>query len=288
MTDYQDVWYRSEDGLRLYARDYGHEAPRATLLCMHGLTRNSADFEDFCAALHADYRLIAVDQRGRGRSDYDPNKANYQPAVYVRDMATLLQHLGVERVVAVGTSMGGLMTMLMAATTPQVLQAAVLNDIGPVVEAAGIERIKGYVGKSAPVADWDAAAEACRAVNGDAFPDFAHADWLAFARRTCRETGDGRVELAYDAAIADSLTRDEGNTVPPDLWGLWDAMAPIPTLVVRGALSDLLSPETVAEMARRKPDLEAVTVPQRGHAPMLTEQTAMEAIRDFLARQRPA
>jgi len=285
MTDYREHWYTSFDGLRLYARDYPQAAPRATVLCMHGRSRNSADFEDLCATLHADgFRLIAVDQRGRGRSQYDPNPANYHPGTYVRDMFTLLAGLGLERVIAIGTSMGGLMTMIMAAMRPGLLQGAVLNDIGPVLESAGIERIKGYVGKTTPPRTWAEAAAQARVINGLAFPDYTDADWMRFARRTYREDADGAPVAAYDAAISRPLADAQETAVPPDLWAAFAALADVPTLVVRGALSDILSADCVREMRARKADLESVEVANRGHAPALDEPAAREAIRALLAR----
>jgi len=284
MSDYRDHWYRSHDGLELYARDYPHAAPRGTVLCLHGLTRNSSDFADLCPVLNADYRVIAVDQRGRGRSQYDPNPANYHPGSYVQDMFTLLGGLGLGQVIAIGTSMGGLMTMIMAAMRPGTFRGAVLNDIGPVIEAAGLDRIKGYVGKARAPRDWDDAAALMREVNGSAFPDYGDADWQRFARRTFRPGPDGTPEPAYDFAISQPLNSAQDAAVPPDLWPAFAALATTPTLVVRGALSDILSEACVAEMRARKPDLESVEVPQRGHAPMLDEPAALEAIQAFLAR----
>lgn len=283
MAEYDDIWYRSSDGLRLYAREYAHPAPRATVLCMHGLTRNSADFADLCTSLHGEYRLLAVDQRGRGRSDYDPNPANYTPIIYVRDMFTLLDQLGLDRVVAIGTSMGGVMSMFMAAMQPLRLQAVVLNDIGPVIDPVGLERIKAYVGLGDPVSSWDEAAAQARSTNGIVFPDWDDHHWLIFAKRLYRENEHGVPVLAYDPAIAQSLRQSGETALPLDLWPAFAALAPIPTLVIRGATSDILAPDCVAEMQRRKPDLATVDVPNRGHAPMLDEPVAIAAIRHLLS-----
>lgn len=281
MSGYADFWYES-DGLRLYARDYAHPAPRATVLCMHGLTRNSADFAELCAALQDDYRVIAVDQRGRGRSAYDPNPENYAPLVYVRDMFKLLDTLGIARVIAIGTSMGGLMSIVMAALQPARLSAVVLNDIGPIIDPAGLARIRAYVGKVPPVTSWAAAERQVRALNEHVFPDWQAMDWERFARKVYREDAAGVPKLAHDPAIADSI--QESATNPPvDLWPAYAALAGIPTLVIRGATSDILAPDCVAEMKRRKPDLVAVEVPNRGHAPMLDEPVARAALYEFLA-----
>ena len=283
MTDYREHWYTSEDGLRLFARDYAPPQPRATVLCMHGLTRNCADFADLCTTLRAEgFRLIALDQRGRGRSDYDPNPDNYQPGTYVRDTLRLLEGLGLPRVIAMGTSLGGLMTMIMAVLRPGLLQAAVLNDIGPIVESAGLERIKAYVGRSEPPRDWNEAAATARAINGLAFPDYTDADWLRFARRTFREGADGRPVPAYDAAIARPMANASDSAVPPDLWPAFAALRDVPTLVIRGALSDVLSRDCVAAMHARKPDLRSVEVVDRGHAPALDEPGALAAIKALL------
>ena len=279
MSTYSDIYYQSSDGLRLYARDYSHPEPRATVLCMHGLTRNSADFANICAALHDDYRLIAVDQRGRGLSEYDPDPVNYNARVYVRDMLTLLDHLGVNRVAAIGTSMGGVISMVLGATSPQRLRGVVLNDIGPAIDPAGLDRIRAYVGQLPPVSTWDQAAAQVHEMNASMFPDYGEADWLALARNGYRENEDGMPVPAYDPAVSESLRQ---SNVMVDLWPAFDAMSGLPMLVVRGATSDILAPECVAEMRQRRPDLTAVEVPNRGHAPMLDEAEAATAIRTFL------
>jgi pimeloyl-ACP methyl ester carboxylesterase len=281
MNEYSDYWYNSADGLRLYARDYGHSAPRATVLCMHGLTRNSADFAELCEALQADYRVIAVDQRGRGRSAYDSDPAHYSPLVYVRDMFTLLDSLVIPRVIAIGTSMGGIMSLIMAAQQPTRLAAVVLNDIGPVIDPVGLDRIRRYVGKVPPVASWPAAIAQVRDLNAPVFPDWQATDWERFAHKLYREDAQGVPQLAYDPAIAKSI-QESADTPPIDLWPAFAALTPIPTLVIRGATSDVLAPECVAEMRRRKPDLVAVEVPDRGHAPMLDEPVARAAVLQFL------
>jgi pimeloyl-ACP methyl ester carboxylesterase len=282
MDDFREIWFRGHDGLQLYARGYLHPKPRATVLCLHGLTRNSADFESLCESLREDFRLIAPDQRGRGRSTYDPNPANYNPGVYVQDMLALLAHLGVPRVIAIGTSMGGLMIMMMAAMRPDVLTGAVLNDVGPVVDPAGIARIKTYVGKTSAASSWSDAARISRELYGIALPTYTDEDWMRFARRTFREDASGKPVPAYDPAIAQGLFAANQPTPAPDLWPLFAALGPIPTLLLRGAMSDILSGECVGQMRARKPDLRVVDVPDRGHAPMLDEPVALHAIRTFL------
>jgi len=283
MTEYREHWYTTRDGLRLFARDYPHPAPRATVLCMHGLSRNSADFEDLCPLLNRDYRVIAVDQRGRGRSQYDANPSNYHPGTYVQDMFELLAGLGIGEVIAIGTSMGGLMTMIMAALRPGLFRAAVLNDIGPVIESAGLERIKRYVGKIPPPRTWEDAAAIQRTINAQAFPDYGDADWARFARRTFRAGADGAPVPAYDPAIAQPIDSAQDSAVPPDLWPAFAGLAGVPTLVIRGELSDILSADCVREMRARKPDLQSAEIARRGHAPMLDEPQALAAIRQLLA-----
>jgi pimeloyl-ACP methyl ester carboxylesterase len=277
--------YRSACGrLDLAAREYpAGEAGAPVLLMMHGLTRNSADFEPLAAHLAGRYRLIVPDQRGRGLSEWDPDPAQYRPDVYAQDMLVLLDGLGIARACLIGTSMGGLMAMVMNALRPDLASGFVFNDIGPVLDPAGLARIQGYVGPGAVMASWREAAARCRAVNAAAFPDFGEADWLAFARRTCRENADGTLSFAYDPAIAKSISGDAPQTVPLDLWPLWDLLDAAPVLVVRGALSDLLSAETVRDMAGRHAGFfSAVEVPRVGHAPILDELPAVAAISAFL------
>ena len=267
--------------LSLFARIYPGEGE--TLLLMHGLTRNSADFEPLAAHLAGRYRLIVPDQRGRGLSDYDSDTGNYRPDVYCADMVALLDGLGVERASLIGTSMGGLMAMILAATAPARFPAVVLNDVGTELDPAGLARIQGYVGPGAAFATWEDAAARCAAINHDAFPDFGPADWLAFARRTCVEGADGRVRFAYDPGISASIKGDQPETVPPNLWPLWDALSAKPVLVLRGALSDLLAPDTVTRMKdRHSGPFETIDVPRRGHAPLLDEPVALAAIEAFL------
>jgi len=284
-VDYQPHRYRSACGrLDLSARDYpvpgGGEAP--TLLLMHGLTRNSADFEPLAQHLAGRYRLIVPDQRGRGLSQDDPDPANYRPDVYARDMFALLDDLGIGEAGLIGTSMGGLMAMVMTAMQPARVRAIVLNDIGPVLAPEGLARIGGYVGPAEPFSGWDEAAERCAAINAEAFPGFGARDWLSFARRLCRERDDRKVEFAYDPGIAAAFAQD--GAAQPDLWPLWQALDGKPVLLLRGALSDLLSPETAAAMQNRhRGPYGFAEIPGRGHAPLLDEPEAVAAIETFLA-----
>lgn len=280
--------YRSACGkLDLFARDYpGREGVAlAPLLLMHGLTRNSADFEPLIERLDPRYRLIVPDQRGRGLSQWDDDPANYRPDIYAADMFALLDDLGIERAGLIGTSMGGLMAMAMGALQPLRVPAIVLNDIGPHVEKAGLDRIQGYVGPREACTTWEEATRRCEAINASALPGLSAQDWLDFARRTCIEQADGTIAFAYDPAIADGFSSDGAQVVPPDLWPLWEMLRDMPVLVIRGALSDLLSAATVAEMGRRHTGpFDRVEVPERGHAPLLGEPAAVDAIAAFLRR----
>ena len=221
MDNYVDYSYESSDGLRLYARDYPCRATEkgnpATVLCMHGLTRNSADFDGLAGHLCSDYRVLSVDQRGRGRSDYDSVVANYTPLTYVQDMFGLLDRLQVSEVILVGTSMGGLMSFIMAAMQPARVSAMVINDIGPEVDQRGLDRINSYVGKSKPVSNWAEAVAQVRSIAAVAFPDFTEEQWQDFARDVYRED-NGIPVLAYDPAISQPMNDANAGAVPPDLW----------------------------------------------------------------------
>jgi len=283
MADFEDFWMTAQDGVRLHARDYRNDAAPFTVLCLHGLSRNAADFEDLAAVLAPRYRMVVMEQRGRGESGWDPVPGNYHLGTYVRDTTDLLNALDLDDVAVIGTSMGGLMGMAMGSAAPGRFRGLVLNDIGPVVEAAGLARIQGYVGRGGPVDSWADAVAAVRAISEVAFPDLGDAEWDAFARRLYRERGDGRLELAYDPAIAEPMNADTEAAVPPEVWSLFDGLSSLRLLVIRGALSDILSAATVQEMARRHPRLRHVGVPQRGHAPLLSEPAALDAIETFLS-----
>ena len=279
---YADHFFRSaDDRLTLYARIYGGEGQ--PLLLMHGLTRNSADFEALAEHLAGKYRLIVPDQRGRGRSEYDPQPEHYNPAVYAADMIKLLDGLAIDKAVLIGTSMGGLIAMVMAATTPDRISGLILNDIGPDVEQSGLDRIQTYVGAVKPFANWEEAAAHCKRINQDAFTGVDDSFWMAFARSTCTSMPDGCVQPAYDPSISEGFSDDSSNVAPPDLWPMWGLLTTIPVLSIRGAQSDILSARTVAAMQRCHPhDFTAVEIPNRGHAPMLDEPEALTAINAFL------
>ncbi len=276
------TWH-SSDGLALSARIYPGDPAKTPVLCLPGLTRNARDFEDLAAAIAPARRVICPDLRGRGRSQYAADPATYTPVHYLGDIVALLADLGIERFVAIGTSLGGLLTMMLAATGPERIAAAVLNDIGPEIDPAGLARIRGYVGVAAAYPDWNAAADALRMAQGDAFPGLAAADWLRFARRVMREDA-GQVVFDYDMAIAQPFADDDGATPAPDLWPLFDALGGRPVLVVRGGISDILSVDTAQAMQARLPGLDLFTLPGVGHAPTLDEAPVRAAIQSLLDR----
>jgi pimeloyl-ACP methyl ester carboxylesterase len=282
-AEFKEIYFKSVDArMTLYARDYLGEGP--PLLLLHGLTRNSADFGPLAKQLAGRYRMIVPDQRGRGLSGYDDVPSNYRPDVYAGDMFALLDSLNIDHVTIIGTSLGGLIAMIMASMQPNRIKAITLNDVGAVINPVGIARIQGYVGSVANFNTWSDAAQACALINGQAFPDYGDQEWSDFAKRTCKPTADGKIAVAYDLAIAPAIPDPHAKTPVPPMWPLWDLIDALPVLLIRGELSDLLTVETATEMAERHSGPFAfIEVPNRGHAPMLDEIEAVTAIKDFLA-----
>jgi pimeloyl-ACP methyl ester carboxylesterase len=274
-------WFDSHDGLRLHSLVHAGPAPTApVVLCLHGLMRNSRDFEDLAPHLAARYRVIVPDVRGRGFSARDPDYNNYQLPVYIRDTLALLAGLGVAHTSIIGTSMGGLMAMVMAAMQPGLVTGMVLNDVGPELDPAGIERIRGYAGRTSPVASWPEAIAQVRRVYGSAWPDLSEAGWEKLVRRGYRANAQGVPQVDADPMIGEPLRNTQG--AAPDLWPLWGALANIPVLTIRGEHSDILSAATLARM-QTKPAVTTLTVANRGHAPLLDEPGCQAAIDAFLA-----
>lgn len=309
MSTFTPISYTSSDGLALYARDYrpataaagttAHatdaagaadagpgQAALLPVICIHGLTRNSADFDELAPELAArGRRAIAVDVRGRGHSAHDPNPDNYQPEVYAGDIVRLMETLGLPRAVFVGTSMGGLITMTLAARRLDLIAGAVLNDVGPVLSIRGLQRIAGYAGRCNAVASWDEAADYLRDINACAFPANSSEEWGKWARRAFEQKDDGRLALRYDPSIANAL--QSGKLRPTSLaarMAFRKLARRRPTLLVRGALSDLVEQEQADWMRKAAPELHYAEVPDIGHAPMLTEPAALAAIRAFLSK----
>ena len=283
MNHMTERWFESADGLRLYYRDYAPEAPgRLPVLCLPGLTRNSRDFEHVALRLRRERRVLCADLRGRGRSQHDPNWQNYHPGTYLGDIGRLLEHAGIERCIFFGTSLGGILTMLTAATQPQRVAAAILNDIGPEVDPAGLARIASYVGRYPPARTWPEAVATVRSTYEIALPDLTDEQWADYARRSYSDV-DGVPRLDMDPNIGEAV-RAAPAAAAPDLWPVFAALASVPTLVLRGASSDILSSATLERMQATKPDLGRVEVPNRGHVPLLDEPEAVAAIDTFLAR----
>jgi pimeloyl-ACP methyl ester carboxylesterase len=275
--------YQSGDGLKLYYRSFGTKDPtRASVVCLPGLTRNSRDFAPLARHLARSRHVLTPDLRGRGRSQYDPVFANYHPGTYLTDVIALLDHEGIGRVAVIGTSLGGLIAMLLATARPRALAAIVLNDVGPEVAPEGLARISAYVGKLPPVNSWDDAVRQTRTVYGDALPDLSDAEWLEFTRAGFRDDGRGVPVPDMDPRIGETV-RAAPQGAAPDLWPVFAALQPVPTLAIRGARSDVLSAQTLVRMQSEKPDLHVLTVANRGHAPRLDEPECVAAIDALLA-----
>ena len=279
--------FRAADGLSLAFRDEGEGLP---VLCLAGLTRTMDDFDRLAAILLPRHRVIRMDARGRGASDRAPDPAQYAVPQEAADALALLDHLGVEGAVFIGTSRGGLLTMTIAATAPERVLGAVLNDVGPVLSPEGLARIVEYVGRTPPARTIKEAAAALRAAMGAGFPGLSDAEWEEIARGNLEETPDG-LRLRYDPRLREALLEQakmlaegaEKGMPPPDLWPLFEALRGRPVLALRGENSDILSPGTLAEMQRRMPEMKAVTVKNRGHVPFLDEPEAVAAIEALLA-----
>ncbi len=283
MASWSDGYWWSSDGLRLHYRDYAGDASRPPILCIPGLTRNARDFEGVADRLAGDWRVICVELRGRGESAYAKNAMSYVPLTYYQDVEALVAELKLERFVPFGTSLGGLITMLMSMNDGGRISGALLNDIGPVLERRGLEHIRSYVGKPQNWPTWLHAARFLAEAQRHRYPDWEIDQWLVYAKRLCRLTAGGRIVLDYDMRIAEPF-RLPGGEADFDLWTAFAGLADIPSLVVRGELSDLLSPATVERMVSENPVMESVTVPRVGHAPTLDEPAAADAIDRLLER----
>lgn len=281
-----DRRFTSPDGLSLYARDHaaGPGPARLPVIAIHGLTRNSADFDGIAPLIaQSGRRVLAVDVRGRGLSDRAPDPMTYQPPNYARDVLALMEQAGIARAVFMGTSMGGLITMALAALRSKVIAAAIINDVGPEVAREGLARIAAYSGQPVDTPTWAEAAAYARRINAVAFPDRDDAFWDAFARRIFREGADGAPVLDYDPDIAVPIRAAGAKALVPNLWPFFNRLAKDrPTLLIRGATSDLLSADIAAKMRKRAPKMAYAEVPGVGHAPMLDEPEARAAIFEFL------
>lgn len=276
-----DGEWTSADGLTLHYRDYPGGEGKPPLLCLHGLTRNARDFEPLAERFAGEWRLIVPDMRGRGQSEYARETATYQVAAYADDVVRLLEKLECGPVAIVGTSMGGMIAVHIARSQAWRPAAVVLNDIGPTLEPAGIARIREYVGQGGSFETWMHAARHLREEAGAAHPHFEIGDWLAYAKRVMVLANNGRVVFDYDMRIAEPFNAVDAAAI--DAWPAFRALAGIPTLLLRGELSDLLSAATVKRMKAALPWLKTVTVKRVGHPPTLAEPEAQRAIADLLA-----
>lgn len=276
-------FFRTSDGLSLYYEDDGPGSP--PVLCLAGLTRNARDF-DFFASHAPQLRLIRLDSRGRGRSDYDPDYMNYNVMREAEDVVALLDHLTLEKVSILGTSRGGLIAMLLAKSHPHRLAAVVLNDVGPVVGAAGIARIMDYVGRAPAARTYDEAAAGLQTLMGASFPGVPLEVWRAQAEAQYRyDETTGRLILRYDAKLGLALRAQAASGATPDLWPLFDALQGIPCGVLRGANSEILETATLSEMQKRNADLMVAEIPDRGHVPFLNEPESLSLIETVLERR---
>ena len=280
--EHRHEYFRSRDGLSLFYRDYRHESADLPVLCLPGLTRNSLDFALLAQLLADDRRVICPDLRGRGASEYDPNWRNYNPARYCKDVWDLLDASDIESVVVIGTSLGGIMAMMMGHQQPTRVRAVVMNDIGPEMNPAGIARVVAGAGRLDTVDTFAQAVTQVKSIYEIAFPDWNDEQWNYYTEITYCETETGRYDLNFDRNIG-RAAREGVSGLAEDPWTLYDSLGDTPALVVHGAISDILTTEIIDKMRARKPDLEVATVRNRGHAPLLDEQEAVDAISTFIA-----
>ena len=280
MAEYREFTHQTRDRLALYYRVYGPmESDRTPVLCLSGLTRNSRDFHALAVYLGRDRPVICLDYRGCGRSDRDLDYMNYQVATDADDVVDLLDGIGVPEAIFMGTSRGGLTTMNLALSRLDLIAAAIMNDVGPALRKGGRGKVGKYFELPYAYPDWDTACATYRAYSEKTTPELSDARWMERARATFVETRDGRVRFDFDPKMAEAY---RGRTDPPHSWAKFEALMVKPVLSIRGEWSSILTAETVAEMRARKPDLQAVTVPNRGHTPLLDEPEALAAIDAFL------
>ncbi|HEX7881239.1 MAG TPA: alpha/beta hydrolase [Afipia sp.] len=306
---FRDVYCQSADGLKLHAKVIGPDNGNALpVLCLPGLTRTAEDFDDIARAIATDptapRKVVSIDYRGRGLSDYDPDPAKYAIPVELGDVLTIAASLGITRAILLGTSRGGLISMALAAAQPQLLAGVILNDIGPALEIGGLMKIKGYIANPPPRKTWDEAARGLKELFGNVFPSLTDAEWMAWAHRAFREKAGGgaldlehddsrkplhtfrhhALERTYDLKLSQTLDGLDPANPLPQVWDLFDALAGIPLMLIHGGLSDLLSPQGVQDMVARRPDIDLIEVADQGHAPLLADKPTMDRIVAFCAR----
>jgi pimeloyl-ACP methyl ester carboxylesterase len=294
---------KSVDGLNLHAREYGKEYGagdnKLPIVCLAGLTRNSIDFHTLamrCA--NQGRRVIALDSRGRGKSDYDPDWQHYNLAVELNDTLTVLAALNVTKAIFIGTSRGGMMTMLLASFKPQMIAGAVLNDIGPVLEVEGLRRIQNYVGQMAVPSSYDEAIKILKFISNGQFSGLSEEEWQYFVRTTWAEENiatsisatarpslreeSKKLKVRYDLSIAQSIQTIDLTKQIPDMWAQFEALIHVPVLSIRGENSDLFSVATQHEMTCRHPACSTYTVAGQAHAPLLADEPTLNRIQEFV------
>lgn len=287
---FSDVFCHSADGLKIHAKVIGSEKSQALpVLCLPGLTRTADDFDDIARALAvapgAPRRVVAIDYRGRGLSDYEADPTKYTIPNEMGDVLAMAASLGIERAIFLGTSRGGLISMVMAATQPDILAGVIFNDAGPSLEIGGLMKIVGYITDPPTRQTWDDAARGLKDLFGSVFPTLTDAGWMAWARRAFREKQNGGgLERTYDVRLASTLGVIDPANPPPPIWELFDKLEGKPLMLIHGELSDLLSPQGVSDMRARRPDIDLVEVPNEGHAPLLSDKPTIERILAFCAR----
>lgn len=284
--DYEDIYFSGQGGISLHARDYKPKKEQGLpVLCLHGLTRNCRDFEPLIDALpeNLGIRFIVPDQRGRGLSA-TAEPQTYSPIVYAQDMWRLMEYLEVEEFLVIGTSMGGIMALLMSAERPSRIRGIAFNDIGPELQQEELNRIVAYLGEDMYVADWEDAVISVKAMQAKNFPDFTDEQWLAFARRMYTKHDNGDLKLDYDENIGIPVRSVASASVPVNMWSMFETTKNAPILVIRGEVSTLFPHETLTKMKEQHPMCVAIEVPNRGHAPILDEPVAVTNIRSWISR----
>lgn len=280
---FQDRYFWTPDNVRLHFRDHEGDPARPALLCLPGLSRNLRDFEPLASRFAPRFRVLTASLRGRGESGYARDPLTYVPLTYLRDVGQLMDEAGLERTIIIGTSLGGLIGLMLDVTQKQRIAGLILNDVGPDMEQAGLDRIRAQFGRGGGWPSWYMAARDLARRQGDIYPDWALEDWLAHAKRLCRVSPEGRIDWDFDPEISAPFRLPHGDQAL-DLWLALDSFRDRPVLSIRGELSDILSAATQARMAARLPKLEKVTVPRVGHAPTLEEPVAIAALEAFLDR----
>lgn len=271
--------FKTSDGLTLAFQDEGQGTP---VLCLAGLTRNSRDFDFLARAIGDDVRLIRLDYRGRGASDFDPKYSNYSVPVEARDVVELLDYLNLSKAVIVGTSRGGLIAMMLAATVKDRLAGVLLNDIGPELIQDGLDKIMGYLGRDPSYQTYAEAQIGLPEFYAGQFDNVPKGRWADCAQMWWDETPKG-LKINYDPKLRDAIVESSAQPAP-DLWPLFDALDGLPLALVRGANSDLLSEDTAANMRQKRPDMTFTNLPDRGHVPFLDEPEALAALRTLLLK----